>query len=78
MAVFKLLEYKCKDTVSILKMLLALALSGNLRGLMICYRTDDGQEQTVFTGAYKAHPSKAVGAALRTSMSAMRAGGELD
>jgi hypothetical protein len=77
-AVLKLLEYRCKDTVSLLKLLLGLSLQGKIRGLMVCYRTDEFEEKTIFTGAYKAHPNKAVGAALRTSMFAMRASGELE
>lgn len=77
-SILKLVDYSCQDTISVLKVLLTMALSGKLRGLMICYRTDEGVEKTVFTGAYKAHPNKAVGAALRTSMTVMVANGELD
>jgi hypothetical protein len=76
--VIRLLEYRCRDTVSILKVLLSLAMQGKLRGLIVCYRTEDGEEKTVFTGAYKAHPNKAVGSILRTSMRLMQANGELE
>lgn len=74
----KLLEYRCKDTVSILKVLLSMALQGRLRGLVVCYRTDDGAEETVFTGAYKHHPGKAVGASLRMSLHLMQVNGEVE
>lgn len=76
--VLRLVEYKCKETVSILKVLLSLALQGRLRGLVILYRTDDGRERTVCTGAYKSSPMKAAGASLRMSLQMMQANGELE
>lgn len=78
MNVVRLVQYKCRETVAILKVLLTLALEGRLRGLIVCFRTDSGEEKTVFTGAYKAHPDKAVGLILSTSMKLMRANGEMD
>jgi hypothetical protein len=77
-SVVKLIEYRCRDTVSILKVLLSLALAGKLRGLIVCYRSDDGEEKTAFTGVYRAHPNKAVGSILSTSVRLMQANGELD
>lgn len=78
MAVLKLVEYSCRDTISILKVLLSLALKGGLRGLVVCYRTEDGREDTVCTGIYKAHPERAVSASLRMSVAQMQASGELE
>lgn len=78
MKVLRLLEYKCRETVSILRVLLALAIEGRLRGLIVCYRTDTGREKTVFTGAYKANPNKAIGAIMSTSMEMLRANGECE
>lgn len=78
MAVLKLAAYRCRETISILKVLLDLALSGKLRGVMVCYRTDDGEEETVLTGAYKVNPNRAAGASLRMSFRLMRAHGEID
>jgi hypothetical protein len=74
----KLVEYKCRESVSILKVLLELALKGKLRGLVICYRTDDGTERTIYTGAYKAHPGRAAEASLRMSLRLMQANGDMD
>lgn len=78
MAVLKLVEYTCRDTISILKVLLGMALKGHLRGLVVCYRTHEGHEDSVFTGIYKAHPSMAAGVSMKISMAQMRASGELD
>jgi hypothetical protein len=76
--VLRLLEYRCRDTVAILRVLLAMAIEGRLRGLIVCYRTADGEERTVFTGAYKAHPQRALGAILSSSVEMARASGEMD
>jgi hypothetical protein len=76
--VLKLVEYRCEDTVSILKVLLSMALKGKLRGLIVCYRTDEGVEDSVFTGIYKSRPSAALGMSLKLSVSQMKASGELE
>lgn len=67
MAVIELVKYTCRDTLAVLKVLLSMAVKGELRGLALCYRTEDGEEETVFTGIYKAHPANAVNAAMRLS-----------
>lgn len=77
-ALLKLVEYKARDTVEILKALLSIALKGKLRGMVICYRDDDGEEHTLFTGVYKERPSKAAGAALRMGLTLMQASNEID
>lgn len=78
MKVLRLVEYVCKDTVSILKVLLSMAIKGQLRGLIVLYRTEDGQEETVYTGAYKANSRLGASSALGLSMDLMRVNGELD
>lgn len=78
MNVLRLVEYKCQETISILKVLLELALRGRLRGLVVLYRSEDGEERTVCTGAYKRNPNKAAGASLRMSIQMMQANGEMD
>jgi hypothetical protein len=77
-AVLKLVEYSCRDTISVLKVLLSLALKGKLRGLLVCYRDDDGREDTVFTGIYKESRSSMLNASLRVSMDQLRNRGEID
>lgn len=67
-AVLKLVQYTCRDTLSILRVLMSMAVRGELRGLVVCYKTAEGVERAVLTGAYKASPSKAAGAAMRMSM----------
>lgn len=68
MAVFELVKYTCRDTVAVLKVLLSMAIKGELRGLALCYRMQDGREETVFTGLYKAHPASAENAAKRLNL----------
>lgn len=77
MTCLSLVEYKCREAVAVLKMLLSMALQGKIRGLVICYRDGEGEEHTVYTGAYKASPGKAAGATLRASLALMQANGEL-
>lgn len=72
MSVIKLLTYRCQDTIAVLRVLLAKAIKGELRGLALCYRTENGEEDTVFTGIYKAHPDTALGAGMRMSMAMTR------
>jgi hypothetical protein len=76
-AVLRLLPYLCRDSISILRVLLSMALQGKLRGLAICYRTDEGVEESVFTGLYKSNPQNAAEASLRLSIKLMQANGEL-
>lgn len=68
MAVIELVKYSCKETIEVLRVLLALALRGQLRGLALAYRDENGREETVYTGAYKSNPTLAMGASLRMSM----------
>jgi hypothetical protein len=74
----RLVDYKCRETISILKVLLGLALEGRLRGVVVLYRMDDGRENTVFTGVYKRQPREGAGASMRMSLALMQANGETD
>jgi hypothetical protein len=76
--VVRLVQYKCRETVAILKVMLTMALDGRLRGAIVCYRADSGEEKVVFTGIYKAQPGKAMGLILSTSVNMMRANGDMD
>jgi hypothetical protein len=78
MSVLRLVEYRCRETVTILKALLALALAGKLRGLMLCYKTDDGVEESILTGVYKGSTDRAASSSLRMSIRLMKANGELE
>lgn len=78
MTVLQLVKYSARDTIEALRVLLAMALRGELRGLALCYRKADGTEESVFTGAYKANPASAINASLRLSVSLMQANGEMD
>jgi hypothetical protein len=78
MSVLRLVEYRCRETVTILKALLALALAGKLRGLMVCYKADDGTEESVLTGIYKVNADRAASSSLRMSIRLMKANGEFE
>lgn len=65
-------EMVCKDTVAIAKWMLRETLTGNLRGVAVCFRTTDGREKFVFTGAYRSRPESAIGAAARLYWAASR------
>lgn len=78
MAVLRLIEYQCRETLAILRVLLDMAAKGKLRGLVVCYRTEEGHERTVYTGLYKAKPSAALGVSLKASIEQMQATGEID
>lgn len=60
MAVIELVKYSGRDTIAALRVLLAKAQAGELRGLAVCFRTAEGEEETLFTGAYKARPQEAL------------------
>lgn len=78
MAVLELVKYNARETINVLRALLAMAIRGELRGLAICYRRPDGSEESLYTGAYKANPSLASSASLRMSLAIMRANGEIE
>lgn len=77
-ALLKLVEYRCRDTIAVAKFLLSIALQGKTRGMVVCYKDDEGEEHTLFTGTYKESPNRAAGASLRMGLHLMRANGELD
>lgn len=55
-----------QETLQILRALTARAMRGEVIGLALCFRSGEGVEQCVFTGAYN-KPSEAVNAAARMS-----------
>jgi hypothetical protein len=52
MNVVSLVEYKCRETVALLRYLLRLALTGQLTGLALCFRVK-GHDEFAFTGDFK-------------------------
>jgi len=65
--VFQLVKTDNSDTIEALTYLLAQARLGRLRGVALCYQDAKGEDGAVFTGLYRAHPEKAVNAAMRLS-----------
>jgi hypothetical protein len=57
--------FVCRDTVALAKWFVEQALSGNLLGMAVCFRLARGEEEFLFTGAYKARPENALAAAAR-------------
>jgi hypothetical protein len=78
MSVIELVKYSSRDTVATLKVLLHMALKGQVRGLAVCYRDVEQEEHSVFTGLYKVAPERAADASLRLSMKLLKTNGELD
>ena len=68
MNVIDLATYSNKDTVAVLKCLLAQAVAGEVRGLAVLFADRQGQEFSAFTGAYAANTDQAAAATLRLSM----------
>lgn len=67
MTVLQLVQRSTAETVQALEYLAEQARRGNIIGVAICYRSANGCEEAAFTGPYKAHPEKAVNAAMRLS-----------
>jgi hypothetical protein len=63
--VFSLVKYTARDTIAVLRALLELALSGKLRGVAICYRDTEGNEEVALTGIYRNNSAYAVNAGVR-------------
>lgn len=53
----------CKTTVAALRELLHRTLTGEIRGLALCYWTARGGTEVLLTGAYLAQPEHALSAA---------------
>lgn len=60
----------CGETVSVLRVLLKLALRGELRGLALCYRERRGGDHVILAGMYRAHPESSFAAAVRIKVAA--------
>ena len=78
MAVLHLVKYNARETIEVLRTLLAMAIRGEIRGVALSFRKADGTEDSVFTGSYKTNPGNAMHASLRLSLSLMQANGELE
>jgi hypothetical protein len=65
MTVLRLVQSSNKDTVAVLKGLLAEAMDGDIRGLAVYYQTTQGVEEAAFTGLYGTRPAEAANAAMR-------------
>lgn len=53
----------CKETVSVLRYLLQLAIKGELRGIAVCYWRSGDVREVLLTGAYQQQPEHAFSAA---------------
>lgn len=53
-----------RDTLAVLRCLLDSAKKGQLRGVAVCYWTTTGRREVVLTGAFRAQPEHAFGAAV--------------
>jgi hypothetical protein len=73
MSIIQLVKYFDRETIAVLRVLLSKALKGELRGLALCYRTQEGQEESVFTGIYRVNEGHAMAAARRLSRGIHRA-----
>lgn len=54
-----------RETVAVLRDLLQRALTGQLRGLALCYWSAEGASVVLLTGVYRAQPEHALSAADR-------------
>lgn len=55
----------CSDSVALAKWLLEQSKSGNSRGMAVCVRNANGNEEFLFTGSFRSHPESAIGAVAR-------------
>lgn len=53
----------CMETVTALQHLLHRAVRGQLRGIVLCTWSVDRGSEVILTGAYRAQPERALGAA---------------
>ncbi|QJW84354.1 hypothetical protein HK414_12955 [Ramlibacter terrae] len=54
-----------KDSLGLLKVLLSLAIRGEVRGLFVGYVDADGKDQLCITDAYRENPDRAAVQAMR-------------
>ena len=73
MTVLRLVRTSNQDTIDAARFLLQQALRGKVVAFTGAFRDDHGVEESISTGAYKAHPDQAVIAALRFSVEALKA-----
>jgi hypothetical protein len=53
----------CRETVAVLRDLLEKALTAKIRGMALCYWTQNGDSVVLLTGAYRVQPQHALSAA---------------
>lgn len=53
----------CRETASVLRGLLERVLTGQVRGVVLCYWTNTGDSVVLLTGTYRAQPQHALSAA---------------
>lgn len=70
--VLRLVEYRDQATRRVLRALASKADNGAVRGVLVCYVSDDGVERFVSTGRYKIR-AEAVRAAARLEFRLLRA-----
>lgn len=63
--VLRLVRRSNRDTVLVLKALLADAMASEFGDLALCYRDRHGIDRWVFTGVFEVRPAEAVNAAAR-------------
>lgn len=78
MTVLRLVVTSNQDTIDAARFLLDGALRGTITGINASFRDPSGDEDSVTTGAYRAHPERAVMAALRLGIMVMKISGDLD
>ena len=78
MNVVPLSKYKSRPTVRLLEALLEQARKGQIIGLAVCYRLDNGMEDDAISGFYSENKSAGAAAALRLSVAMATARGEYD
>ena len=67
MNVLRLVKPANDETVAVLQSLLAKAKRGEIKGVVLCYRTSEGNEDAAFTGCYRARMADAAYATMRLS-----------
>jgi hypothetical protein len=61
-------DAELKETLAVLRALLARAERGDLIGIACCFREPGGSDRCVSTGPYKANPALGVNAAFRMGL----------
>lgn len=65
MEVIKMAEYRARETVALLTVLLERAKRGDVDGIAVCLHTAKGAEEMAFTDRYRREPAMAANGAMR-------------